>query len=444
MEKYLKNGKLKNPNNLNYRLCTGERANMRNFKFLTKQYEGKVVRPQDIRKFGLDITKLDFVAKNFEELRLYPPNMVIAECVKTRKFSQDKGALQQLKKKVKYGMGLGIFQQLWWDPTFQCKILKPSSIKFSNMYKPYTGQDLNNKTLLVIRTGGIGDLLFIQPNLIHLKEQYPSCKIIFGCGPQYQSMVDNWDCVDEIGDLPISFSKIVKADYHAIFEGVIERCSLAHHTNAYRLFTDWLGLCLPDEKLLPRQTPKPERLKIAHDTLDSWGVSPGSFALLLLRASSPIRTPRPEFWKLLINELTSRGHNVVITDAPFLADQIDDFIDTCSNKNMIFNFARYSELLDYSIAMTSLAKGCIATDTSLMHIAASMDIPAFGIYGPFPGEIRLTTYPKSKWINSQFPCAPCFLHGPRPCKNATDGHSKCYDFVDIITCVDGYEELVND
>jgi len=415
---------------------------MRNFKFLSKQFEGKPARPQDIKKFGLDSNLLNFQAKDLDELRTQPPNMVIAECVKTRSFDQDKGKIQTLKKKQKYGMGLGVFQQLWWDPNFQVKILKPSSIKFSKLYRPYMGQSLEDKTLLVVRTGGIGDLLFIQPNLIYLKEKYPSCRIIFGCGPQYQSMVDNWDCVDELCDLPIQATKIIRADYHAIFEGVIERCLLAHHTNAYRLFTDWLGISLPDEKLLPRQTPKQDRLEFANNTLKSWEVEPHSFILMLLRASSPVRTPRPEFWRLLINELNGRGHKVVITDAPFMADQTDAFIDTCDNKDMIFNFARHSELLDYSIAMTSLAKGCIATDTSLMHIAASLDVPSFGIYGPFPGEIRLTTYPKSTWVNSQFPCAPCFIHGPSPCKNAVDGHSKCYDFVDIVECADKFEDLV--
>jgi len=57
---------------------------------------------------------------------------------------------------------------------------------------------------LVFRTGGIGDLLFIQPNLIYLKEKYPTCTINFACGPQYQSMVETWDCVDNVVDLPFS------------------------------------------------------------------------------------------------------------------------------------------------------------------------------------------------------------------------------------------------
>jgi ADP-heptose:LPS heptosyltransferase len=57
-----------------------------------------------------------------------------------------------------------------------------------------------------------------------------------------------------------------------------------------------------------------------------------------------------------------------------------------------------------------------------------MDIPCFGIYGPFPGEIRLKTYPKATWINAKRHCAPCFLHSPHPCPQAgSDGYSPCYN-----------------
>ena len=52
----------------------------------------------------------------------------------------------------------------------------------------------------------------------------------------------------------------------------------------------------------------------------------------------------------------------------------------------------------------------VSTDSASLHIAASLDIPLFGIYGPFLGELRLTTYKNADWINAQKKCAPCFLH----------------------------------
>ena len=77
------------------------------------------------------------------------------------------------------------------------------------------------------------------------------------------------------------------------------------------------------------------------------------------------------------------------------------------------------------------------------HIAASLDVPAVGIMGPFPGQIRFKTYPKMDWIDTTRPCSPCFLHGHRPCKEAkSDGFSPCYDVISTDMIVLRYENLL--
>ena len=394
---------------------------------------------------GLGIKREDIKeVADLEELRKYPPNIVIAKAAKSLKFVQNHFKKQELKKKTSYVMGLGVYQQLHADPQYGSKFLKPASLKFKNIYRPYNGQDLNDKTLLVFRTGGIGDLLFIQPNLKYLKEKYPDCTIKFACGPQYQSMVETWECIDKVLDLPFTLGELASADYHALFEGVIERCKLAHTANAYNLFSDWLGLHLPDELLVPEQKPKEEKVQFCLDKLKEWNVEPGNFIITQLRASSPIRTPRPEFWAKTINELTSRGHDVLITDNPRQQKNVDAFIDRyIENKHRVFNFCKESLSLDYSIALASISQCVIATDSALSHIAASLEVPCYGIFGPFPGHIRLKTYPKAKWVDAKMDCSPCYIHGHTPCPQAgPDGFSPCYDMIDIKKVVDEVEELV--
>jgi len=402
----------------------------------------KQLSPTVMRGLGIKKADIKEVA-NLEELRTSPPNIVIAKASKNLKFVQNHFKKQELKKKINYVMGLGVYQQLHANPQFGSKFLKPSSLKFKNVYRPYLGQDLANKTLLVFRTGGIGDLLFIQPNLKYLKEQYPTCTIKFACGPQYQAMIETWDCIDKVLDLPFKSGELVGADYHALFEGVIERCTLAHTENAYNLFSDWLGLSLPDELLVPEQKPKEDKVEFCLDKLKEWGVEPHKFILLQLRASSPIRTPRPEFWANIINEVTDRGYDVLITDNPRQADHVDRFINEyLKNKEKVFNFCRESESLDYSIALASLMRCVIATDSALNHIAVSLDKPCYGIYGPFPGSIRLKTYPKAGWVDAERPCVSCYIHGHEPCPEAgSDGFSPCYDMIDIKKVVDEVEEL---
>ncbi len=399
-------------------------------------------------KFGIKPQNVGHV-QNLEELRKSPPNIVIAEAKKTLKFMQNFFKEQFLKKKGKYVMGLGVFQQLYHDKTKKnFKLLKPASIRFKNMYKPYIGQDITDKTILVFRTGGIGDLLFIQPNLLYLKYKYPTCKIKFACGPQYQPMVRNWGCVDEVLDLPFSFKHLLESDYHMVFEGVIERCKQAETENAYNLFTTWLGLNLDDDLLLPRQLPVEELVDECFEILTQWNLQDDSFVLMQLRASSPIRTPRHEFWIKIIDELNNRGHKVLLTDNPRQTTQIDDFIKLLKNPDMTFNFCEHSKSIAYTIALASLCKATFGTDSALGHIAASMDKKCFGVYGPFPGFIRLKTYPKAAWIDAKKKCAPCFIHSQTKCPQSTDGYSPCYDELvetdeKLNYLIDKFEELLN-
>ncbi len=410
-----------------------------------EEIENKKIKPisqTQMRNFGLTVASTT-VVNDLDELQKSPPNIIIAKSLTNLTFVQNYFKKQTLKKNVNYVMGLGVYQQLHTDSRIKKKkLLKPGTLKFKNIYKPYKGQSLHDKTILIFRTGGIGDLLFIQPNLRFLKEKYPTCTIKFACGPQYQAMVETWDCVDEVLDLPFSLKQLTTSDYHVLFEGVIERCKLAESVNAYNLFSSWMGLDLPDNLLIPKQQAKKEMVKFASEKISMWNVKPNDFILMQIRASSPVRTPDPKFWQTLINELTDYGYNIILTDSPRQSDHLNQFIATTKNPNKVFNFCQYSESLDYTIALTSLCKLTIGTDSAINHIAASLDKPCYGIFGPFPGHIRLSTYPKARWVDAQKDCAPCFMHSHKPCRNATyDRFSPCYNNIDIKKVVNEIKEI---
>jgi ADP-heptose:LPS heptosyltransferase len=403
------------------------------------------VSSSKLREMGIKKDQM-IVVNKIEDLRESPPGIIIAEAVKTVGFMQNWFKKQQLVKKKKYVMGLGVYQQLHTTNIpgrKPKKVLKPAKTKFINSYRPYTGQSLEGKTLLVFRTGGIGDLLFIKPNLNYLKSKY-NCTIKFACGPQYQSMVETWDCVDEMLDLPFEAHHLYKSDYHMLFEGVIERCREAETTNAYNLFSKWIGLDLPDKLLVPHQEPKIEMIDECMKTLEKWNLQDDSFILMQLRASSPVRTPRPSFWVETINQLTEKGHNIILTDNPRQAENIEKFIKDVKHPEKVFNFCQYSKSLDHSIAITKFAKMTLTTDSAFSHIAASLNVPCFGVFGPFPGYIRLKTYPRAAWVDAQRECAPCYLHSHKPCPKAgKDGFSPCYDNIDIPDMINKIEDFLN-
>lgn len=390
---------------------------------------GKPLTDGTLRSLGIEPYQPQKV-RRLEELNNYPPNVAIAEAIRSIRFKQDeKGELNSIKKKNKYVVPISLYKQLHYDTRNDVKILRPARPKFKDMYRPYNGQDITNKTILFWRTGGIGDLLFIQPNLRYLKETYPSCKIMFACAARYQPMVRNWDCVDEVLGLPFPVPKLGEAHYHAIFEGVIERTIESHYKNAYKLFTKWLNINLEPDKLIPYQEPNYEIVKELEPVLkNNHGIEYKNFIVAQIHASSPVRSPSYTSISKVINELTSRGEKVVIMDSPSNSKYVDYFIDNyINNKENVINGGNYSKSLIHMISITHMAKGALSVDSSLIHVAASLNVPMFGIYGPFAGYTRLNTYKNVDWIDcgyDELECAPCNKHGGEPCAN---GKSVCFD-----------------
>jgi ADP-heptose:LPS heptosyltransferase len=397
------------------------------------------------QQFGLNTDSLKNV-NSLDELRQDVPNMVIARCKHDSFFKQNDFTMQKIERGRNYVMSISMYKSLEYDsynivngcPRHN---LAPAKISFKSIYKPYQGQNLTNKKLLVMRTGGIGDLLFILPNLIYLKRQYPTCKIVFSTSPQYHSMVKRWiddGYIDKVIALPFSDAEFKSAQYHLSFEGVIERTEVSKTTNAYKLFSQWMGLNLPSNLLHPKQSVSDKLIteveSILYTNLNIDKTD--KLCAIQLKASSPIRTPHPEqFWLPIIRQIIGRGFKIVITDNPQLHDQIDKIIDKYFSglKENIFNFAKYSKDISYAIALSKIVDVVVGTDSSLIHIAESVGTTNFGIYGPFPGSVRVSNYLYGDWIDCKFDCAPCFTHGHRPCiyGGNNGGCSPCYNEMDM-------------
>ena len=377
---------------------------------------------------------------NIDHLRKYLPSMTVAECVIGFGGFQNSRQINY-ETNHKY-----LFNQRYYNQTYfigDTRLLKPGDTQFRDIYKPYAGQDLTDKTILLWGTGGFGDLLMLQPCLMYLKNKYPSCKILFISNSYYHSIIKDWDFVDEVlHENPIPAELLEMSDYQAFFESALGIKS-TREKNQYHIFSEWLGLNLPDEILRPKLYPDQICLSKSKTILANWGIDEKSFIIIQICSLSIIRTPDPLIWKKLIDKLTLKDHKIIITDQPSKAKFIDDFIDTLENKENVFNFAHYSFNISDTIALASLAKLALSTDSALIHIAAALDIKSFGIYGPFPGKLRLSTYKNCEWIDCNETCSPCFKHGYEPCSNSVNGYSSCFESLDIDLALNKIEKLLN-
>lgn len=405
-----------------------------------------------IKDLGVDV-KAVRKFKTIEELRKHVPNMVLGEAVDTFSFSINHGTPKPFPKGSKKVISMYVYKCLEYDPKTRKKQLKPSDITFRDAYRPYRGQDLNGKRLLVWRTGGIGDLLFIQPNLRWLKENF-DCEILFSCSPVYYPLLDHWKgCFDKVVDFPIDFVNLDKTDYHITFEGVIERCEEAEYTNAYKLFSKWMYTQPKKENLIPKLHPIKKEDEAVKDILRDNKIDPYSYVVFQFRASSPIRTPSTELWKKIVYEVVDRGYKVIVTDSPRMTDKLDimlhrDFDSKYRDK--IFNFSSFSKTLSTSISLVNLSKMIVAPDSSFIHIAAGLNVPVLGIYGAFSGDVRMSTYKNVGWVEPpenkevcEYGGRYCFSHGHTPCKWTKKGKCvPCYDHIKTEDINNGLDYLL--
>jgi len=387
----------------------------------------------DINSYLPEATEenFDFYKKNLDKY-------VVTECVDDFKV-QVLMTIVDFYKHNKYVISLKNYRFLY--EKIGSEYLLPSKIKFLDIYRPYNGQDLTNKTILIIFVGGVGDIIMFEPCMRFIKEKYQNSKIIFAYNGLYFDFLKDINCIDEYRyNLPLTYEDFNKADYHIVIEDILTT-GYAKTINQYRLYAKWLGLSINDEFLIPKLNPNQISLLNAQSVINQWKINKKSFILFQILSLSQKRTPNPLIWKKIIDNLTQKGHKIIITDHPLNANIINDFIMTLDNKEYVYNFAPYSVNIADTVALASLSKMTVSSDSALIHIAAGISINGLALYGSFPGWLRLDTAKNCHWIDCKAPCAPCYPFGFGACENSVNSYPICYEDIDIKELTEKIEKL---
>jgi len=396
-------------------------------KYLLKKLGSEHIY-ETVRKTGTN------VRKSLADIVKDPPSMVVGRILQNTTMTIGKTPIP-FQKGTELVMALGLYLSAHKSQQGG-KIVKPSTNVFKNRWRKYYGQDLTNKSLLIWRFGGIGDLMFSQPLISYLKKTYPTAKIHFATAPDNMEVFKFWPqgLVDRIHPMPFDARLLDDTNYHLTFEGSIERCLEAHTVNAIDVFAKMAGLSfdpfdypakiIPDRELVLQLSP----------------YIPPKTIVLQLRASSPIRTFSLEKAVELINILTDTGFNVGIIDSAAAAMDIQQFIAQTHlfrNPKKIMNLAILSKSLQHCVAILQNSCGAISTDSAITHLMAGLGKPIVGAYGPFRGDIRMRYYAYGDWVDSDTwnECGkcPCFFHESEfhLCPYLTTGkHPGCMENLD--------------
>lgn len=367
--------------------------------------------------------------------------------IKKDGLTMEKGAPWQKTLKVgkKYLVSDLIHQQLMYImPDHISKHVTP----LEQVYRQYNGEDLNGKTLLIWRHGGIGDLLFMMPPLRLLKVKYPESKILVGIGGKYIDLYRHIPYVDEIHQLPFDIETLDLADYHLHFENIIEGNPRAEYTNAYDLFLEKFGFdpseIPPYEKIADVFLNEKEK-EWAEKIIKSWGINDEDILVgLQIAASSPIRTFPEDKTTQIANVISREPNGKVILFGSGAQKQLAEGIKKslhAEHQDRIFMSAEYGFSLRQTMAITRHCDLVIAPDSAMIHIAGALRVPVIGLYGPFLADLRMRYYYDALALNATPACAPCFTHDHDPCKKGNP--SPCFSLIDICQIMFAIELMLN-
>ena len=302
------------------------------------------------------------------------------------------------------------------------------SYPIETTYRPYKGQDLNGKRLLCWRTGGIGDIFFLNPVLRYLKKKYPTSyiRVASGCKQPLENMPE----IDELYNMPFNAKLMDDVDYHLMFQGIIESSSdISKKTHAVDMFFSYFGIDsiqLPAEDKRPKLFFKKEEMDWLKTTLKSMGITDNDYVIgIQMETSAPLRNFPKEKLKAVTDILVKEPSVKIVLIGTEQHEIITQYYKG-ANINII-PALKYS--VRQSIVLTSRYNLVISPDSFMIQAAGALDKPLVGIYGPFPSEVRMKYFKNAVGLDPSVVCSPCYKHDFRGCIKGSP--SPCFTLINI-------------
>lgn len=258
--------------------------------------------------------------------------------------------------------------------------------------------------ILILRAGGAGDILFLTPVLAEVRRRFPGAYVAVAASPRYHWVLRGNPNVDQLFDMPIPLGDISRFDWVIDLEGVVERAVDQHVID---IFSDRTGVVLPSK--LTVYLPE-----FSRESFEGQLPRRKKRIALQLTASTPVRT-----WPHILalgNLLRADGWEVALFSEPGQIKFHAPMLDMINISEQGWTWARSMDFLQ-------TCDVAVGPDSSLIHFAGALNIPAIGIYGSFDARYRTAYQPSIQILQASIGCeyAPCFHHGRRLMKFPTVG-----------------------
>jgi ADP-heptose:LPS heptosyltransferase len=261
--------------------------------------------------------------------------------------------------------------------------------------------DLTDKSILFIRAMGRGDILFLTPLINIIKARYPTCKIGMATVEDQHDLLMILDNIDTKVLYPIAKEEFESYDYYFQVSGLVEGNPENKPKNVYETYLKHLA----GDKIELEITPEMCRPFIKPNLLNGFKPIYDKMVAIHPFAQDPIRSINPHSIKNLCTKLTAAGYKVMIVGTKI---EYDMYKHILTDPDLLWSFKFAADIATLTRVL-AFCKYVVATDSFIVHLAQSVEVPTICVYGPFPSESRVKHY-KNIYVMDSNPECRCMKH----------------------------------
>lgn len=298
------------------------------------------------------------------------------------------------------------------------------------------------RSLLIGRTGGLGDLTLLTPVLREIKRRWPSVKIAVCAIRELQQSIQNLPFIDELLQYPVPVDVANTYDGWIWLENAIEKNEDAKTLHSVDCIAKFIGLELPPDmdKLQSYVVTEQERQWVQWAYPKINGIRR---ICIQTNASARCRTYPMNKTKEIVRDLLGKQWEVFLLGAP---GEVKEPEKPIAGLRVVADGATFRQ----RAALVESSDCFLGPDSSLLHVAGALKVPAVGLYGPFPWQVRTAYCPTTKTLARRegfTACSPCFHHStpmqsfPANCPTAEKGYCGVLEAIPPKQIVEAIEEM---
>lgn len=286
-------------------------------------------------------------------------------------------------------------------------------------------QDWNGKRILFERMGGFGDLILLTPVLQEIKRRWPDAIINVSTMRKMSEVLKNLHFISNVVQYPIPYAEAQTYDAWVFLENAVEKNEIAKELHMTDLFAEITGL-IGDYDKKPVYNPTFEEIVWC---MEKYPRNTGKRrACVQVGCGNHARLYPLDMLSAVVKKLAGRGWEVFLLGAP---KEIN-----IREEDNITNLAQARLTMRQSAVVINNSDVVLGNDSAILHLAGALGIPAVGLFGAFPWQLRTAYCPTTHAIQGTGACSPCFFHARLNQQLPADGPCQKSGYCDVLATIE--------